>query len=171
MPKKRITHAELLRSLSYDWNSGVFTWLVVRRKRGGFTHVGEVAGSADSRGYLKVCLDGTSYYLHRLAIFYLTKRWPRNQVDHRNGRVSDNRYSNLRDATAVENGRNRKTGSNSTSGVVGVFFMKTTSLWRAHIKLEKRRLHLGDFLSKDAAIAARRRAEVVHFGAFQRGAK
>lgn len=166
---KRITHAELLKVLSYEPDTGIFRWLDVRRTLGGFTSVGDEAGSHDSRGYRKVSIDGRLYYLHRLAIFYMTKRWPKSQVDHRNGNTSDNRYSNLREANAVQNGRNRKVGSNCKSGVIGVFFSSKSGLWRAHIKLQHKRLHLGDFVSKDSAIAARREAESIYFGEFSRG--
>lgn len=167
---KRITHSELLKTLRYDPETGNFYWLVVRRKRNGFTSIGELAGWTNCKGYRKVGINGELYSQHQLAIFYMTGKWPKQQVDHRNGDTEDNRYLNLRSATAVQNGRNRKVGRNSTSGVVGVFQLKTTGLWRAHIKLKNKRVYLGDFVLKEEAVAARSKAESAHFGEFRRSA-
>jgi hypothetical protein len=60
-----------------------------------------------------------SYRSARLAYFYMTGRWPET-VDHINGVRDDDRYTNLRCATAQENGFNRRTIANRT-GFRGVY--------------------------------------------------
>lgn len=49
---------------------------------------------------------------------------------------------------------------NNTSGVSGVVFVASRNKWRAQMKLAGKQLHIGYFVTKEEAIAARRAAEV-----------
>lgn len=157
-------HSYLLSIVHYDETTGIFRSLVDRRT----VKVGDVLGAPNSRGYLRVTIDGLHYYLHRLAWFYVHGYWPR-KLDHRNGVVSDNRLLNLRPCTNRQNGRNRKIAANNKSGVTGVFRVKLSGKFRACIKLREGRLVLGTFDDFEAACAARKKAEVKYFGEFRRG--
>ena len=84
------------------------------------------------------------------------------EADHIDRRVWNNSRSNLRRATHKENSRNRSKHKNNTSGVTGVFWDKRAQKWRAHITSK----HLGLFVTKEAAIEARKRAERQKFGEF-----
>ena len=84
------------------------------------------------------------------------------EADHIDRRVWNNSRSNLRRATRQENSRNRPKHKNNTSGVTGVFWDKRAQKWRAHITSK----HLGLFVTKEAAIEARKRAERQKFGEF-----
>lgn len=54
--------------------------------------------------------------------------------------------------------RRRKRVDNK-SGAVGVYWNKATQRWQAYITIHKRQIHLGGFVSKTAAIQARKSAE------------
>lgn len=82
-----------------------------------------------------------SYRMHRLIL-----NAPKGmEVDHINGNKLDNRKSNLRLATKAENGRNRPTNSNNTSGYKGVTRGPNSIGWVAQIKVNKKKIHLGYF--------------------------
>lgn len=108
----------------------------------------------DSSGYLQGQVLGRSYKAHRVAWLLQTGQWPKDQVDHVNGRRDDNRRENLREATHSQNQRNQKRSKNNTSGVTGVYWHKTNRKWQAMACGE----HLGSFDTKEEAIAARVKA-------------
>lgn len=56
--------------------------------------------------YRRVSRGGNRVLEHRLAWRLMTGEWPTNEVDHRNLDKSDNRWCNLRLATASENHQN-----------------------------------------------------------------
>lgn len=88
-----LTHSELIRLLSYDAKTGIFVWKANRGTR----KVGnKAAGSKTTRGYINIKVNGISYQAHRLAWFYIHKKWPDDQIDHKNQIKSDNRIKNLR---------------------------------------------------------------------------
>jgi len=67
------------------------------------------------------------------------------QVDHRDGDGLNNRRDNLRVATSSQNAQNQRRSSANLSGHKGVGFHKTSGKWRARIKLNGKRKHLGYF--------------------------
>lgn len=163
--QKRISHNRLLEIMRYSKRTGLFTSLV---NRPGHLRVGDIVGSINVRGYVRTMIDGQHYYMHRLAWFYVTGTWPKDEIDHKNGCYWDNRWRNLREANSVTNGRNRKIGCNNTSGVIGVYWFEKHQKWAANIKLQDRRVALGTFDSYEEAVAARVAAEKKHFAEFSR---
>jgi hypothetical protein len=154
---------ERLRSLlDYDSETGVFTW---RTGRGG-TVSGAIAGSFDKDGYRIICVDYRRYPAHRLAWLWAHGVLPQNMIDHANRDPSDNRLVNLRPANKSENARNSRARANSTSGVIGVSWSKQAKKWWAYVSFNRKQHHLGLFNRFDDAVAARKAAEVEHFGEF-----
>jgi len=91
----------------------------------------------------------------------MTGEWPKVDIDHINGRRDDNRWCNLREVTRKENCRNRKRPKTNTSGCIGVSQRENSGKWRAYINNDKnKRVYIGDFTSKEEAIAARKAAEI-----------
>lgn len=81
-------------------------------------------------------------------------------LDHINGNRSDNRWENLREASPLENQRNRKLNANNRSGKSGVCFVKNSQKWRAQIKVESKMIFLGDFRELGDAVEARGAGEL-----------
>ena len=73
----------------------------------------ELTSSLESGGYLQICLNDKEgkkrFILTHRAVYAWHKGYipPRMQIDHVSGDCNDNRISNLRLATAAENGANR----------------------------------------------------------------
>lgn len=152
-----ITSDRLRDLLNYDRGTGVLTWRV---RRGGCVNAEDVAGRIHHTGYIAVCVDGRMYLAHRLAWLYVTGEWPVDQVEHRNGIRSDNRWDNLRAATNAENGQNRQGAHvNNKSGMLGV--SPSRGLWRATINVDGKQKYLGRFSTPEDAHAAYLKAKSV----------
>lgn len=93
------------------------------------------------------------------------------QVDHINRNRSDDRLENLRWITQTNNCWNRSVPICSTSGTTGVNWNIKKGKWVSRITCNGRRLNLGNFDSKDAAIAVRKAAEKEYFGKFRADAE
>jgi hypothetical protein len=116
---------------------------------------GSIVGGAHTAGYWQVNIKGRMFLAHRLAWAMTHGKWPEADIDHFNGDRSDNRLANLRAATRSENLQNhRRTRSDNTSGVTGVFWNTRHNKWQANIMLNGRNKYLGIFAEKEAAIAA-----------------
>jgi hypothetical protein len=148
-----LTQDRLKELLDYDAETGEFCWKHTK----GRMRAGQRAGATDAYGYRVIRVDGVLYKAHRLAWMYAHGRWPDGLLDHANRKPGDNRLLNLREATQSENMHNadRKT----KSGVPGVRWRQERGRWVAQIRVGYRNHVIGSFLSKDEAVAARRRAE------------
>ena len=154
--------------LSYDEETGVFTWKVSRPR----VHAGDVAGYYDN-GYRKIRVKGHNYQASRLAIFWMTGEWPIHEVDHKNLNTKDNRYENLREATRTENQRNRAARKDSTTGFKGVRFQRSAhgnrcGYYVAQIRAGGKRVYLGSFKTAEEAHQAYVVAAKAHHGQFAR---
>ena len=144
---------EYLRSvLEYDADTGIFTWLV---KPAQCVHVGDIAGTLDSRGYRQIRLNGKKELAHRIAWAMAYGEWPTHCIDHVNHDKADNRLSNLRAATASQNRYNMPKYKNNTSGIKGVSFNRKAGKWRAFISADGVKKYLGEYHTKEAAASAR----------------
>jgi hypothetical protein len=158
--------AERLRGLlHYDSSTGVFTWRVAAGYR---VHAGDVAGRGHHDGYRRIKVMWKEYGAHRLAFLYMTSRWPRNQIDHRNLNRADNRWCNLREATPSQNNSNSR--ARGMSGVKGAYRHKLTNKWVSEITAGEDRFYLGLFDTKEAAGMAYRAEAERLFGEFARPA-
>ena len=86
------------------------------------------------------------------------------QIDHADRDGTNNRRCNLREATPLENSRNKGLASSNKSGVIGV--NTRNGKWYAHITVEGNELWLGTHVDKTDAVRERLLAEHQYFGEF-----
>lgn len=87
-------------------------------------------------------------------------------VDHIDNDALNNKLSNLRYATRVENSLNRPLQKNNTSGYAGV--TRHYDRWSAVYRYNGKTEHLGTFKTKEEAIEKRKEAENKHPSEFRR---
>jgi hypothetical protein len=181
MAEREALTAEYVRQiLYYNPETGVFTWRT--RPREHFATLNAFAtwnakyahratgGSTNKDGYLRIGINGNSYYAHRLAWLYMTGEWPTDEIDHVNGTTIDNKISNLRQASHAQNMINRKLQKNNTSGHKGVRWSKRDRMWSVSIKTGGRTNYLGYFRDDqfDEAVAVYEKAARELHGEFYR---
>ncbi|CAL9964483.1 HNH endonuclease, partial [Vibrio phage K250 g1] len=156
--------------LSYNPDTGVFTWK--HRSRDMFStnkgfavwngkHSGKEAGcvhKANEKSYIRISILGKDYYAHRIAILMVTGEMPK-EVDHRNGNGMDNRLSNLKPMSHIENMRNQKLRITNKSGVHGVGFVASRGYYSAKIKVNYKDIYLGTTKDFFEACCLRKSAE------------
>jgi len=119
-----------------------------------------VSTNKDGYKYLHGRNNGKLITMHRLIMNYIL-------VDHNNRNPLDNRKSNLRDATKVENNQNHKLRKDSTSGISGVNWDKKSNKWRVRINSStNQRIYLGLYSDFNEAVIARLNAEKKYYGDF-----
>jgi len=145
-----LTRDRLKELLHYDIDSGKFTW---RNNRSNVKE-GATAGCLSLNGYILIRIDRKLHLAHRLAWLYHygDANIPR-LIDHINGDKTDNRISNLRPATKVLNGQNRRSAqsNNKSSGLLGVAYISHTRKFTAYIDKGGKRKYLGLFERKEDA--------------------
>jgi hypothetical protein len=147
--KKNLPAERLREVLSYDPLTGIFKWRVATSSR---VRVGDVAGGTNKEGYRVIGVDGTQYLAHRLAWIYVTGRQPNLCLDHKDGNRSNNRFDNLREASASENTANSRCSRLNVSGLKRAHRIRDG--WKSEIRIAGRAFYLGRFDSAESAHAA-----------------
>jgi hypothetical protein len=151
---------------AYDPETGILRW---RIRPAPCVRVGDIAGSVNSNGYLKVDFRGRTYAAHRLAFLIAEARWPRGDLDHRDLVKSNNRRDNRREATRSQNVANVGLRLDNSSGFRGVTRRRSGSRpWRAVHVVDGVRHSLGDFSTAEEAGAAYAAFVAEHRGEFAR---
>lgn len=102
-------------------------------------------------------------YMHRV-ILGLTDR--KTHVDHIDGNGLNNRRSNIRECTHVQNCMNKGVSKANTSGVRGICWSKKDKRWRVRIGHNGKDIGVGYFRSLEQARNARIKAETELYGEF-----
>ena len=160
---KPLPSQEKLKELfNYNPETGIFTWKVnIGRK----IKSGQIAGS-DKR-YNVIKIDRSEYGSHRLAWMYMTGEDPGDlEVDHKDTDRLNNKWSNLRLATSAQNSHNTTKSVQSKTGCVGVD--KKGNKYRARIRVNNTRIHLGYFQTLEEASDAYKKASQELHGEYSR---
>lgn len=120
---------------------------------------GDLATFNHSGGYLNISVGKKQLLAHRVIYMMVTGNWPK-YIDHINHIRSDNRWCNLRSVEQADNNRNMRKQYNCSSGITGVSLHPPTNKYRAYITYQGKSKHLGLFECLNAAIAARKNAEI-----------
>lgn len=146
--------------LSYDQDSGIFRWKVRLSDR---SPIGKIAGGHAPKGHWRIRIDGHYYFAHRLAWLLMTGDWPTFEIDHKNRVPDDNKWPNLRPATASQNHANGNLRKDSTTGYKGVQFCKQKGKFLAQVVKDNKRHYIGFFKDPyEAHLAYLAKAEELH---------
>lgn len=144
-----LDHTSLINLIDYCPETGIFR---NKMKRPGIA-VGKILGTKLNNGYIHLTVKGPKFLAHRLAWFYVYKKWPSCYIDHIDRCRDNNAISNLREANEYENVHNIKMFSTNTSGYTGV--RKMGNRWQARIYYNKENIYLGCYDTAEEASAAR----------------
>ena len=150
--------------LSYQPKTGVLRWRHRNRqwfrsdqecRRWNSRYAGTDAGSIKGTGHMMVKILSKSYLLHRIVWLYVYGQLPGTQIDHINGRKTDNRIENLRLADHTINAQNKKSpNKNNKTGLLGVSLDGASGKYVAQIQTGSKKQHLGYFSEPKQAHAA-----------------
>ena len=158
--ESRLTQAQLKDLLTYNPDTGVFTWRVQRR---GCAKAGDAAGTWAKSGYVIISVNGLDYLAHRLAWLYVHGEWPPETIDHKFGATSDNRISELRPLSLRLNGANRtRANKDNMSGELGAH-KRRDGRYSASIRVDGRLIHLGYYGTAESASAAYTEAQTIYY--------
>ena len=134
---------DIRKRLSYDPKTGVLRWRAN----------GRIAGCLDHRGYRFVRVNWRLFLAHRIAWMLHYGAWPQGDLDHKNRDKSDNRITNLRLATRVQNIANAP-ARNRAGLPKGCYRLKGHQRFYSQIKIGGEIRRLGTFDTAAEAAAA-----------------
>jgi hypothetical protein len=149
---------------SYNCETGCIT----RNVSAGSSVAGSQVVSKSAHGYVRTKVDGEFIAGHRLAWALHYGEFPSLDLDHINGEKTDNRISNLREATRSQSQINRGQMRNNTSGFKGVNWNASEGKWMARCAAQGKRKHLGYFENLSDAVAAYQSAAKIIHGNYAR---
>ncbi len=163
--KRDITPEVLRQTLHYDPRAGRLFWLPREERGRGDKIFNRLYAGKEAFTYrmgekhLQGQVYGRPFLAHRVVWAIVHGEWPRGEIDHINGNPVDNRIANLRDIPKAHNQRNMKRFKSNTSGVSGVDWQASRSMWRVRVSTEGKTIHIGRFRDFGDAVKARKAAE------------
>lgn len=154
--EQKLCHKTLTRVLDYNKSTGIFTWKISASNS---IHPGTKAGSVHNKRCIVIRINGTDYYAHRLAWYYVYGKWPKEIIDHIDRDAFNNAIDNLRDTDWSVSNTNKKVQERNVSNVKGITKIEGSGKWRVQITVNKKTVHIGCFLYIEEAIKAKQEAE------------
>lgn len=122
-----------------------------------FEQEGGLAGSYYNE-YLVLNIDGRTFLGHRIIWLMMTGEWPIRMIDHMNRKRWDNKWNNLRLASASQQGRN-VLYQNNKSGTNGV--MQNGQRWIVWRQMETIRITYGSYTTKEEAVRVKEEIDFI----------
>jgi len=160
---KGLTHARVKECFDYSPEDGILRWKI----NCGKGIAGQPVGCVQANGSLRAGIDGYQYRLHRIIWFWMTGKWPKEVIDHKDRDKTNNKWNNLREATQSQNSLN-KISTTNTTGHKGVRWRKDRNCYYACIEINGKCHWVGSFKTKQEAIIAYRSAIPSLCGEFTR---
>lgn len=135
-----LSHQRLLEVLSYDRQTGVFSWLYRPSNR---IHIGDRAGVLIASGHRFINVDGEKLQASRLAWFYVHGEWPKGDIKFKDDNRDNVAIDNLTDMSRIEASRLRGALATNTSGFKGVSRSSKEGKWQASITWNYKQVNLG----------------------------
>lgn len=157
------SQAELQALLDYDPLTGILTWKHRPDSVRGWNkrYAGKPAFTAtNEHGYKVGAINSVNMKAHRV-IFKLVYGFDPVFIDHEDHDRSNNRLTNLRDASRKQNQQNMKKTKANSSGTTGVSWNAQKNGWDAYIGVNGRKKYLGRFKTIQEAQEARSDAELL----------
>ncbi len=164
-----ITAEEVRALLDYDADSGILTWkyrprLVDKAKAWNRRYSGTAITSLNGHGYVQLSIHKRKFEAHRIVWLWIHGKLPDGNIDHINGDKTDNRISNLREASVSQNAWNMR--KKKESGLRGASIHTQTGRWQSHLCLNGEHVFLGLFGSEAEAHEAYKRASIKYHGEY-----
>lgn len=163
-----LTFQRLHEVLRYNPATGIWHWRVTLSNR---ARRGEEAGGKVGRGDIHIRIDGKYYKAHRLAWFYVSGRWPPDQIDHEDLDRSHNWWDNIRLADNSQNNANRRVRPDSKTGVKNVSYYPQKSKANPYVAFGQRnqkKVWVGAFPTLEMAARAAFEHAQREYGEFAR---
>lgn len=154
-----LTQEYLKTILDYNQETGDLIWKYRENvpKQWNTRYAGMVAGCLKEGGYICLTINGGYELAHRI-IWMIVYGYMPVEIDHEDGIGSNNKLINLRDATRSQNMANIES--------VGFGLWERNGKYRASVKVNNERVHLGWYDTKEQAKAAYLAARDKYFGEF-----
>lgn len=156
-----LSRDRLMEIVDYDPETGVCRW---KEQVSKIYKVGDIAGSEDTKGYIRVCVGGVRYGIHTLGWLFVHNEWV--MIDHKDEKPWHNWITNLRKATYSQN--NHRKHNYNPLGFVGVR-QSPNGRYRASIRINGIITSLGTYDTPEEASNAYKKAATEHFGEFANG--
>lgn len=142
---RKFNSLENLRGFKYSPQTGNF----FRSIKMGSNGKPKIITQKNPGGYLQFQFEGKVLQCHRAAFKLMGMDPTGMEVDHINGKRTDNRWCNLRLVTSRGNATNKSFHRNGRK--VGARFCKQKNKWRSEIIVNGKGIHLGFFESENSA--------------------
>lgn len=157
--EKQLVHSEVLKLLRYNKDTGEVFWN--ERKRG--RPVDKPAGTQDRYGYRWIKIYGNTYSLSRLVWFMYYGKFPKENLDYKNGNPKDLRITNLKEIPYLLHKERQRARRISTEGAKGVYKNKD-GVWKVRIMKDGKAHMRGPFLDPADAYATHKELSQELFG-------